>query len=997
MPEYKREDARAKWVRCRSWDQVRAEIKGLLAKEPDRSGFYVRTDSHKGDESRAEHHRETRSLFEQVGQATTPHPAVPTPEVRLATPPELALETEPTVAPPGSVHSGSGPLPLRNRIVQSGNLDSLEGVTLQHRPAVVKTPGEFTNNAGTPLLVGLVGTIQGRRFTIDGPPVTLGRSAECEIVLDHAFISREHATFETARDGGVVVRDLGSAQGTYVNGDRIQVSPLHEGDVVGVGPEGILTFRFEITTVGESFTQQPRDAAAKSLRLPHPSAGAAASSIPTSPKLTVSPQHRSASASETSTLRIGRAPDNDLILSSPSVSRYHAQIDFATGRPRLSDVGSLNGTFVNGIPLQEARILAPTDLVFLGGFLLHADGHEVSSHDLRSSRLTVSNVTQAFGHKTVLHEVSFAIFPREFVGIMGPSGCGKSTLMDALNGLRPAKTGSVWIDELNLYQNFNAVRRSIGYVPQRDILHNELTVQRTLHYAAMLRLPEHISRKEARNTIDDVIKIVGLTDQRDTSFKQLSGGQQKRLSLAIELLTKPSFLFLDEPTSPLDPETSENLMVLFRQLADEGRILVMVTHKFEKFEKMHQIVLLTKGGHLAYFGPPKEALKYFDCEEPSGLYRKVGSRSPEEVSQTFKNSTDFHTHVVTRLSQAEHATDATHKLGTAASRRSTGQTGNSGFRQWRILTRRYLEVKLKDSRNTLILLGQAPLIAVILAVITSGSVNDAKTLFIGAVIAVWFGGNNAIREIVAEFPIYKRERMVNLKILPYLGSKFSVLGVIAVVQCFLFVETLVAYGSLQREDMYWIMATLSLTAIGGVSLGILCSAVVNSTEKAMSILPLILIPQLLLSGFMKPLDDYYVNAVTRAPATQQQFLDYEQLRAEGVPPNSSTQGSPSANPVEPVTKVEGLGGTKFVSTLILARWSVDALVHSVSRTDGETRDRLAGRFYVAAYDKVWDDVSLDDIEAAFRFHTYLDWLAVLLTIAAYLTLAGVALKRKDSL
>ena len=822
-----------------------------------------------------------------------------------------------------------------------------------------------TGNPRKPCLLGLVGTVEGQRLPIGRTLLTLGRDTKCEIVLDHAFLSRRHATFNTDGAGRVVIRDLGSTHGTYVNGSQVETSPLRHGDIVGFGPQGLLSFRFESGAAHQSSTEKTE--------------------VPRT------------DTSSPSRLRIGRAPDNDVVLASPGVSRYHAQIDYATGTPCISDVGSLNGTFVNGQPVRQGRHLAPDDLVFLGGFLLRVNGRDISSHDLSSSRLTASKITHAYGELVVIRDVSFAILPKEFVGILGPSGCGKSTLMDALNGLRPAKSGKVFINELDLYQDFDAVRRSMGYVPQRDILHGQLTVDRTLHYAALLRLPESVSRKDVKHTIDDVVRLVGLSDQRRRPFKQLSGGQQKRLSLAIELLTKPSFLFLDEPTSPLDPETSENLMLLFRQLADEGRIVVMVTHKFEKFEQMHQIILLTKGGYLAYFGPPKDALRYFECRRPSGLYRKVGAQEPHEIGQAFEKSKDFQTHVATRLRESKNAADTAQTLGATAPESSSVSDGSSRFRQWRLLTARYFEIKLKDRRNTLILIGQAPVVAFILSVIVSGTVNDAKTLFIGAVIAVWFGGNNAIREIVSELPIYKRERLVNLKIPSYLGSKFTVLGVIALVQSILFVGTLVAFEALEQEDAYWIGATLCLTAFGGVSLGLLCSAAVNSTEKAMSVLPLILIPQLLLSGFMKPLDDFYINPVTQAPASEEQYLDYQNLSTAEEPRSSSPQDALGAGTVEPVAMVEGLGSAKLASALILARWSVDGLVHCVSRTDSETRDRLARRFFIAAYDHVWDGDSSADIESAFQWHTYLNWLAILITIAVYLTLAGLALKTRDSL
>ena len=372
----------------------------------------------------------------------------------------------------------------------------------------------------------------------------------------------------------------------------------------------------------------------------------------------------------------------------------------------------------------------------------------------------------------------------------------------------------------------------------------------------------------------------------------------------------------------------------------------------------------------------------------------MNAQSPREAGRAFEASEDFRTHVAARVAESKDAAAAARDSGAAAD--SPGPARSSGFRQWTILTRRYLEIKLKDVLNTLLLVGQAPAIAFILALIVGDTVNDSKTLFIGAVIAVWFGGNSAIREIVAELPIYSRERLVNLGIPPYLGSKFAVLGGIAVVQCLLFVGTLVAMDRVPADDAAAVAVTLCLTAFGGVGLGLLSSAVVNSTEKAMSVLPLILIPQLLLSGFMKPLDDFYVNALTQAPATEEQYLDYERLTAADAP-DGPAQGNAAPGAAEPVAMVEGLGNVRLASALILARWSVDGLVHWVSRTDAQTRDRLAGQFHVAAYDRVWNGGSAAAIEAAFMRRTYLNWFVLVLTTAAYLGLAGVALKSKDSL
>jgi ABC transport system ATP-binding/permease protein len=843
--------------------------------------------------------------------------------------------------------------------------------------------------SGKAHLLGLVGTLAGRKIIIEGTRVVIGRdAAQCDIVLDQAVVSKCHASFETDGHGRVTVTNLSSKQGTFVNGEPVIQRELRDGDRVGFGLGGVI-----------AFTYHAANHAIKEQSFPAP---LRATAIGFGDDIAESAAPKNATmilrAAKLPVLRVGRSPDNDIVLDAPSVSRYHALLTYGAddAQPILTDVGSTNGTFVNGELLTEARLLTSQDLVFLGGFLLHVDGRNIKRHDLSASRITAQHITKQISDKIILKDISLAIYPREFVGLMGPSGCGKSTLMDALNGLRPATVGSVHVNDLDLYHNFDALRRSIGYVPQRDILHDALTVDRTLYYAAKLRLPEATSVEDMRHIIDEVIETVGLREQRHTTFRQLSGGQQKRLSLAFELITKPNFIFLDEPTSPLDPETTENMMLLFRRLADEGRIVVMVTHKFEKFREMHHIAMLTRGGRLAFFGPPNEALKYFNCQEPGDIYRYIGARDPDELSRAFQASPQYQRYIAARVSDAQDLARSTSQLQISAVNEQSGPERQIGIKQWLTLTERNLEVKLKDKRNTLLLLAQAPIIALILAIITGDSLNDSKTVFIAAIISIWFGANNAVREIVSEIPIYVRERLVNLKIPSYVFSKFAVLSGIGLIQCVLFVAILVGFGRFSKADFLPLMLTLYLTSLAGVSMGLFFSALVNSTEKAMSILPLILIPQLLLGGFLKPLDDYYVNARTLKPATAAEYQRFEDSKDNS---NSSAQESrpTTTAALDPITKYEGLGVTRYVSALMVARWSIEALAHQVSIDDEKARDQLPTRMTITEYQRVFDGDSDEAIATAYRHRVLVDLAVLALFNVAFLALTMWALKRKDVL
>lgn len=861
----------------------------------------------------------------------------------------------------------------------------------------------LTNHS--PYLLGLVGQLSGTRLQLEHQRTVVGRDAsQCQIVLSLSIISKVHAAFERDVHSRVTLVDLSGKKTTFVNDEPVTRQLLRDGDRVGFGFGGVVSFKYCAAIPGI----QHRDVAADELERAVSRFTISTAPLselrhePVSPIKHLAPAAAPRStagtmilrAAEIPVIRLGRAPDNNFVLDAPGVSRYHAMLSYENGaQPIITDLGSTNGTFVNGEPVIDPRQITQHDLILVGGFLLNVDGRTIKQHDLSASSITARNVSKEIGGKAILKEVSLAISPREFVGLMGPSGCGKSTLMDALNGLRPASSGQVCVNDLDLYANFNALRRSIGYVPQRDILHDALTVERTLYYAARLRLPEGTPPDVMRGVVNEVIETVGLAEQRHNPFRQLSGGQQKRLSLGFELITKPSFIFLDEPTSPLDPETTENMMLLFRRLADEGRIVVMVTHKFEKFHEMHHIAMLTRGGRLAYFGPPAGALEYFQCKEPGDIYRVIGAANPDELSSRFQQSRGFDQYVRRRIAQADALTRTTGALHLPPAIKTEGPERRLGFSQWLTLTRRYLEIKLKDKRNTALLLVQAPIVALLLALIVGSSLNNSQTLFIAAIVAIWFGANNAIREIVSEASIYTRERLVNLKIPSYVLSKFTVLSGIGLIQCLLFVGILTAMERLSGRDFFSLTLILFLTALAGIASGLFFSALVNSSEKAMSILPLILIPQLLLSGYLKPLDNVYVTQSGK-PATEEQYDQFQGSSQTQQP--SSGRPVPSA-PVEAVSRREGLGVAQYAAAPMVARWTIDALAHDVSVEDIKAREALAAYISVSQYQAVFDGKTEDKIASAYRTRVALDCAVLGLFSLVFLGLTMWALKRKDVL
>ena len=312
-------------------------------------------------------------------------------------------------------------------------------------------------------------------------------------------------------------------------------------------------------------------------------------------------------------LRIGRVPDNDLVLPDLDVSRHHAELRKSpAGTYEIVDLGSYNGTFVNGRQVSSA-VLSESDIVSIGRSTLRLAGGELRLF-VDDGEVTFSAqdlVVKVGGGKVLLNNVTFPIPEKSLVGVIGPSGAGKSTLLGALTGMRPADTGTVLYDNRDLYRNYAELRHRIGLVPQESVLHTQLTARRALQYSAELRFPADTGANERDARVDEVMSELGLTKHANTRADRLSGGQLKRVNVAQELLTKPSLLFLDEPTSGLDPGLDKSVMEQMRDLAHDGRTVIVVTHSVANLDTCDRLLVLVPGGNIAYYGPPDEGLSYF--------------------------------------------------------------------------------------------------------------------------------------------------------------------------------------------------------------------------------------------------------------------------------------------------------------------------------------------------------------------------------------------------
>jgi len=431
---------------------------------------------------------------------------------------------------------------------------------------------------------------------------------------------------------------------------------------------------------------------------------------------------------------------------------------------------------------------------------------------------------------------------------------GITTLMDAISGVRPATEGSVRYNGRDYYRNLGLYRTWLGYVPQDDIIHSELTVRRVLQYAAQLRLPGDLTRQDRDEAVDEALGVLNLKAQADQRVSALSGGQRKRTSIGVELLTRPRVFFLDEPTSGLDPSNDRQMMEQLRGLADAGSTVLLTTHATKNVTMCDKIIFLARGGYLAFVGTPARALEYFGVESIDDIYGRLAEEStPDEWAQRFRESDDYGWVVA-----GQPAVEADE----SAPRRSLGQAGGRThpLRQFAVLLTRNLDVLATSPRDMAIMVLQPIIIALLtLTVIRIHpfrlDVRNARTplvlVFILVSTGIFFGVSNSIREIVKEYSIFRRERMVNLSIPAYVLSKAALISPVLVVEEILFVLVLVLGQRLPDRDLSVyapLMVNLWLNAFAAMAMGLCVSALTASSDQASRLVPMLLIPQLLFSG-----------------------------------------------------------------------------------------------------------------------------------------------------
>ncbi|HEY6794213.1 MAG TPA: ATP-binding cassette domain-containing protein [Kineosporiaceae bacterium] len=558
-------------------------------------------------------------------------------------------------------------------------------------------------------------------------------------------------------------------------------------------------------------------------------------------------------------VRIGRSPVSDVVLTDLMVSMQHAELRSTPDGPQLRDLGSTRGTYVNGVAVRQ-RLLAPGDLIAIGPHTLAFDGTQLVELDESAGvELAVGSLSVTLPDgRSLLSDISFRLPPRTLMAIVGSSGSGKSTLLNALAGLRPATGGTILYGGRDLYAEFGELRQRIGYVPQQDVLHHVLTVEQALGFAARLRFPLDTSQHERTQRVREVADELSLSNQLHTRIGQLSGGERRRASTAMELLTKPALLFLDEPTSGLDADLDRDVMDQLRSLADDGRTVVVVTHTLDNLSVCDLVMVMAPGGQLAYLGPPDDAFDYFGVSSWADLFALLKSRPGEDWAERFQRCPGRDRRADAPV--LDHPGAPPPPLPPLPRR--------SVVSQWSTLVRRQLAVTAAD-RTLLALLVAMPAVVALLTLVIPAKLglshqpNNREGLQLLLVLAVGaglIGAAGSMRELVRERALFHRERAVGLSTVAYLSAKITVLTSIAALQGSALTALALSWrlppdhGVVLRNPITEVAIAVSATAIVSALFGLAMSAAARDESQIMPLLVVLTMAQLVMCGGMVPID-----------------------------------------------------------------------------------------------------------------------------------------------
>lgn len=727
-----------------------------------------------------------------------------------------------------------------------------------------------------------------------GQPIVLGSAPQCDVAIEYPDVAPQHAQITETPDGAMIVRDLGAPAGTFIDGPHFRVTEAR------LQPNSLLFLgRFPLPVPLLDRLLAEHEA---------PGLGSIVAAAVT----------RNVNL-DRPVVHVGRAPENDLVLPHPTVSSRHARITrLPDGSVRVEDLGSTNGTYVDGERVgPRGAIAQPGQRVSVGAVALTmGQGGRIANAGRAKVRLDLMQVGLTVPDRgsgkprTLLDKVSMSIFAGELVGMLGPSGAGKSTLLMSVLGLYRPTHGGVLLNGRPLFSQYESFRTNVGYVPQDDIVHPQLTVREALWYACKLRLPAGTSRKDLDGAIDQTLKQVGLWEQRDLQIgsaeeKVLSGGQRRRVNLAVELVTDPSLLILDEPTSGLSWTDAADVVATLRRLADGGRTIVLTIHQpdYQEYEKFDSVAILGRGGKLLFYGPPSpDSYEFFGAApgKPREMFDHVEQMPADEWRTRFQQTQTYQRFVTQRAPGADASAQAP----------PPKPRSRSSFRQFPVLLARSLKLTLRNTTALWLLLLQAPLLGLLIGLTTSGSTSFAAGTFgcrdtTGPDTADYCAGyddtiacdpdvvEGAVRErvmrgepafssavshwrdvrirdprtgllailmalflpmiiassnvLVAERTIYERERLAGLNIVPYVLARFLVLAALgAVVASLNLTVALPLLGLRGNPFWYWLVGVMVTSCAS--AMGLALSAAVRNPVSALWGINFLVIPQLLFAG-----------------------------------------------------------------------------------------------------------------------------------------------------
>ena len=728
-----------------------------------------------------------------------------------------------------------------------------------------------------------------------GRDVVVGSDVRADLRVAHPLIARAHLLLRFDQGRWMAI-DNNSLNGIFVGGQRMPMVDIQDGQTINIGkPEGPqVTFEVghHTGTVGQLPPTQtvpmdapsapPRPQPAPPRPTPPPTEsttrihrGFHQDDVPDVERTTAVPViGHSVSAFQTRKLnvggprarlatpagaaRIGRATDNDIVIADVLASRHHAYLAPTPLGSEIRDANSINGTFVNGIRVGSA-VLAEGDVVTIGNVDLVFSGGELvrrAEAATRTGGLEVRDVGFGVGGgpgKALLQNITMTARPGTVTAIIGGSGAGKTTLSRLIAGYATPTSGSVTFEGHDIHTQYASLRTRIGMVPQDDVVHRQLTVNQALGYAAELRLPPDTSKADRDQVVAEVLDELGLTQHADTRVDQLSGGQRKRASVALELLTGPSLLILDEPTSGLDPALDLQVMTMLRQLADAGRVVLVVTHSLTYLDICDQVLLMAPGGKTAFLGPPGQIGEAMGTTNWAHIFAKVGA-DPDEANRRF---------LARNRPPPAPAESSPADLGAPAH--------TSKSRQFSTIARRQVRLVVAD-RAYFVFLAVLPFIMGGLALTVPGNTGfgvaaptsatpdeAAQILTLLSIAAVFMGTALTIRDLIGERPIFRREQAVGLSTGAYLSAKIMVFCVFASIQAAITTVMVILGKGAPTESVvlvgnptFELFLTVAVTCVASAILGLVLSSIARSNEQIMPLLVVSLMLQLVLAGGLIP-------------------------------------------------------------------------------------------------------------------------------------------------